>query len=132
VSEETASDRGVLEMADAIARRVKARPNARDRLTLTGSGRLLSRPYRYGSDDIDLDRTLDALTEHPVPDDTDIVVRERMRSQRAISLVVDVSGSMQGEKIRVAAATVGALAGALIDDALAVIAFWKDAALVPR
>ena len=97
---------------------------------MTGSGRLVSRPYRYGSDDIDLDRTLEALTEHPVPDDTDIVVRERMRSQRAVSLIVDVSGSMRGEKIRVAAATVGALAGALIDDELAIVAFWKDAVLV--
>jgi Mg-chelatase subunit ChlD len=130
VTEEAALDRGVLEMSDTIAHRLSVRPRARDRLSLIGSGQLVSRPYRFGSDDIDLDRTLEALTEHPVPHDTDIVVRERMRSQRAVALIVDVSGSMRGEKVRVAAATVGALAGVLIDDELAVVAFWKDAVQV--
>src|SRR4051794_8159184 len=129
-SEVTDLDRGVLEMADAITRRLSVRPKASDRLSVAGSGPLVSRPYRYGSDDIDLDRTLEALTEHPVPDDTDIVVRERMRSQRAVVLVVDVSGSMRGEKVRVAAATVGALAAALADDELGIVAFWKDAVQV--
>jgi Mg-chelatase subunit ChlD len=129
---EEASDPGdgVREMCDAIARRLSLRPRSRDLLTVAGSGRLVSRPYRFGSDDIDLDRTLEALTEHPVPEDTDIIVRERMRSRRAVVLVVDVSGSMRGERARVAAATVGALAGALVDDELAVIAFWQDAVLV--
>jgi Mg-chelatase subunit ChlD len=121
---------GVSEMCDAIARRLSLRPRSRDLLTVTGSGRLVSRPYRFGSDDIDLDRTLEALTEHPVPEDTDIIVRERMRSSRAVALVVDLSGSMRGERARVAAATVGALAGVLVDDELAVIAFWQDAVLV--
>jgi hypothetical protein len=48
-----------------------------------------------------------------VPEDTDIVVRERMRSRRAVVLVVDVSGSMRGEKVRIAAATVAALSADL-------------------
>jgi Mg-chelatase subunit ChlD len=130
VEDDADLDRSVLDMADTIAARLSVRPKTRDRLTVIGSGQLVSRPYRFGSDDIDLDRTLEALTEHPVPEDTDIVVRERMRSQRAIVLIADVSGSMRGEKVRVAAATVGALAGALNDDELAVVAFWKDAALV--
>jgi Mg-chelatase subunit ChlD len=117
-------------MSDAIEARLSVRPKARDRLTIVGSGQLVSRPYRFASDDIDLDRTLEALTEHPVPEDTDIVVRERMRGRRAVVLIVDASGSMRGEKVRVAAATVGALAGALVDDELAVVAFWKDAAIV--
>ena len=113
VTEDAALDRGVFEMSDTIAHRLSIRPKSRDRLTLIGSGQLVSRPYRFGSDDIDLDRTLEALSEHPVPQDTDIVVRERMRSQRAVALIVDVSGSIRGEKVRIAAATVGALAGAL-------------------
>jgi Mg-chelatase subunit ChlD len=92
----------------------------------------VSVPYRYGSDDIDLDRTLEVLTERPVPDDTDIVVRERMRGRRAVVLMVDVSGSMRGEKTRIAAATVGALAAELVDDELAVVAFWRDAVLIKR
>jgi Mg-chelatase subunit ChlD len=45
-------------------------------------------------------------------------------------LAVDVSGSMRGERIRNAAATVGALAAVLRDDPLAVIAFWSDAAVL--
>ena len=63
-----------------IARRLGVRPRRRDRLATRGSGQLLSVPYRYGSDEIDLDRTLEVLTERPVPEDTDIVVRERMRA----------------------------------------------------
>jgi Mg-chelatase subunit ChlD len=120
----------VRRMAEVIARRLSVRPRSRDRTVTRGSGQLVSTPYRYGSDDIDLDRTLEVLTERPVPDDTDIVVRERMRSRRSIALMVDVSGSMRGEKVRIAAATVAALAGDLIDDELAVVAFWKDAVVV--
>ena len=47
-------------------------------------------------------------------------------------LVVDVSGSMKGERVRTAAAAVGALAGELARDSLAVVAFWSDAAVLVR
>lgn len=117
-------------MARRIVARLSVRPKGRDRTPSTGSGVLRSIPYRYQSDDVDLDRTLEVLTEHPMPEDTDIVVRERVRAKRAVVLMVDVSGSMRGEKTRIAAATVGALAGELRDEDLAVVAFWKDAALV--
>jgi Mg-chelatase subunit ChlD len=86
--------------------------------------------YRGGSDDIDLDRTLEALAEHPMPEDEDIVVREQIRTRRSVVLLVDVSGSMRGERVRTAAATVGALAGELVRDDLAVVAFWSDAAVL--
>jgi Mg-chelatase subunit ChlD len=130
VVEEPAQSLAVRQMAEAIAHRLSVRPKSRDRLTTRGSGQLVSVPYRYGSDDIDLDRTLEVLTEHPVPDDTDIIVRERMRGRRAVVLMVDVSGSMRGGKAAIAAATVAALARDLVDDELAVVAFWKDAVLV--
>ena len=52
-------------------------------------------------------------------------------ARRSCSLV-DVSGSMRGERIRTAAATVGALAGELRRDDLAVVAFWSDAAVLLR
>lgn len=58
------------------------------------------------------------------------MVRERMRSRRDVVLVVDVSGSMRGEKVRMAAATVAALSADLVDDRLALVAFWSDAALL--
>lgn len=102
--------------------------HARDR----GSGRFASVPYRGASDDIDLDRTLEMLAEKPVPEDDDVIVRERVRARRQVVLAVDVSGSMKGERVRTAAATVGALAAELAQDSLAVIAFWSDAAVLQR
>jgi Mg-chelatase subunit ChlD len=128
--EETAADREVLRQAREIAARLSiARPRRRT-APRGASGELVSRPYRGGSDEIDLDATLAALVEHPYPTDDDVIVRERVRTRRAVALLVDVSGSMRGERIRTAAATVGALAGELDGDDLAVIAFWSDAAVV--
>jgi Mg-chelatase subunit ChlD len=49
-----------------------------------------------------------------------------------VVLAVDVSGSMTGERALTAAATVGALAGELGRDRLAVLAFWSDAAVLVR
>jgi Mg-chelatase subunit ChlD len=111
----------------AIRRPTRAVPGRR-----RGPGALQSLPYRGGSDDVDLDRTIEVLAERPVPEDTDIIVRERTRTRRCVVLAVDVSGSMRGERIRNAAATVGALAAVLRDDPLAVLAFWSDAAMVLR
>lgn len=116
-------------LASLIARRLAIRrPREREAL---GGDRLGSVPYRYNSDDIDLDRTIEMLTERPFPEDQDIIVRDRVPTRQAVVLLVDVSGSMKGEKLTVAAATVGALAGTMRpSDELAVIAFWKDAAIV--
>jgi Mg-chelatase subunit ChlD len=97
-----------------------------------GPGALQSLPYRGGSGDVDLDRTIEVLAERPVPDDTDIIVRDRTRTRRCVVLAVDVSGSMRGERVRNAAAAVGGLAAVLRDDLLAVLAFWSDAAMVLR
>ena len=47
-------------------------------------------------------------------------------------LLVDVSGSMRGERVRTAAVTVGALAAELERDDLAVVAFWSDAAVLSQ
>jgi Mg-chelatase subunit ChlD len=124
-------DREVAAAAQHIARRLSLRRRTRqDDDDRGGGGRIASVPYRHRSDDIDLDRTLDVLTERPVPEDTDIVVRERLRTRRSVVLVVDASGSMRGEKARIAAATIGALATDLVDDQLAVVAFWSDAAVL--
>lgn len=79
-----------------------------------------------------MDRTIDVLASNPLPEDDDIVVRERLHTKRSVVLVVDVSGSMKGERVRTAAATVGALAGELNQDDLAVVAFWSDAAVLTR
>lgn len=106
------------------------RPRRRSATDRRGAGALRSAPYRGGSDDVDLDRTIEVLAERPIPEDTDIIVRDRVRTLRSVVIAIDVSGSMRGERLRSAAATVGALAGELRDDQLAVIAFWSDAAVL--
>ncbi|WP_167043353.1 vWA domain-containing protein [Salinibacterium sp. ZJ454] len=118
----------------ARARQIAARlsvPRPRtDSSSHRGVGDLASLPYRGGSDEIDLDASIEMLAERPVPDDEDIIVRERVRTRRSVVLAVDVSGSMKGERVQTAAATVGALAAELHRDALAVIAFWSNAAIL--
>jgi Mg-chelatase subunit ChlD len=132
VPEEVAADPETLRRAAQIASRLAVRRPRRDLGARRGAGELTSVRYRGGSDDIDLDRTLDELVEHPVPEDDDIIVREQIRTRRSVVLLVDVSGSMRGERVRTAAATVGALAADLVRDDLAVIAFWSDAAVLAR
>lgn len=123
-------DPDVRARARQIAARLAVPRTRHDVTSRRGVGDLSSVPYRGSSDDIDLDRTIEVLAERPVPDDEDIIVRERVRTKRSVVLLVDVSGSMRGERIRTAAATVGALAGELHRDALGVIAFWSDAAIL--
>jgi Mg-chelatase subunit ChlD len=125
-----AGDPEIVRRARVIAARLAVPRPRRDLAVRRGAGELVSVRYRDGSDDIDLDRTVEQLAEHPVPEDEDIVVREQIRTRRSVVLLVDVSGSMRGERIRTAAATVGALAGELVRDDLAVVAFWSDAAVL--
>jgi Mg-chelatase subunit ChlD len=128
----TVDERVVRQRAREIAVRLAVPRPRRDTHARRGIGELESVPYRAVADDIDLDRTLDVLAGNPVPEDDDIIVRERERTRRSVVLVVDVSGSMKGERVRTAAATVGALAGELHRDRLAVVAFWSDAAVLVR
>ena len=123
-------DLETLRRARQIAARLAVPRPRRDVSARRGSGQLASVRYRGGSDDIDLDRTLDQLAEHPVPADDDIIVRERVRTRRSVVLLADVSGSMRGERVRTIAAAVGALAAELSRDDLAVVAFWSDAAVL--
>lgn len=116
--------------ARQIAARLSVRRARQDVTATRGVGRLESVPYRGASDEIDLDKTIEVLAERPVPDDEDIFVRERLRTRRSVMLLVDVSGSMRGERIKTAAATVGAVSAELSHDALGVVAFWSDAALL--
>jgi Mg-chelatase subunit ChlD len=125
-----APDAETLRRAREIAARLALPRPRRDLLARRGAGALATVAYRGGSDDIDLDRTLERLAEKPVPEDTDILVRERVRTRRSVVLLVDVSGSMRGERVRTAAATVGALAAELAGDDLSVVAFWSDAAVL--
>jgi Mg-chelatase subunit ChlD len=129
---ELTTDPETVRRARQIATRLAMPRPRRDPGARRGAGELASLRYRDGSDDIDLDRTVAQLVEHPLPDEDDIFVRDRVRTRRSVLLLVDVSGSMRGERIRTAAATVGALAAELSRDDLAVVAFWSDAAILGR
>jgi Mg-chelatase subunit ChlD len=128
--DEATPDPETLRRARQIAGRLALQRPRRDVTARRGAGELTSVRYRGSSDDIDLDRTIDELVEHPVPEEDDIIVREQIRTRRSVVLLVDVSGSMRGERVRTAAATVGALAAELARDDLAVVAFWSDAAVL--
>jgi Mg-chelatase subunit ChlD len=128
--DEASPDPEVLRRARQITARLAVPRPRRDVTARRGVGELASVRYRGGSDDIDLDRTIEQLVEHPIPEEDDIIVRERVRTRRSVVLLADVSGSMRGERVRTAAATVGALAAELARDDLAVIAFWSDAAVL--
>ena len=130
LSTDTVVDPAVQDLARQIAERLSIPKPRRDSAATRGLGRLHSVPYRGASDEIDIDATIEILAERPVPEDEDILVRERLRTRRSVVLLVDVSGSMKGERIKTAAATVGALSAELAHDALAVVAFWSDAAVL--
>ena len=127
---ESAADTEVARRAHEIASRLALLRRRDQRPRSGGRGVLQRAPFDGGSDEIDLDATMDALLEGPDIAPENVVVRTRLLHPRAIALLVDISGSMRGERVRTAAATVGALAGEMEDDQLTVIAFWSDAALL--
>jgi Mg-chelatase subunit ChlD len=118
--------------ARQIAGRLAVARPRHGRTARRGVGELATVRYDGGSTELDLDRTLEALAERAVPEDEDFFVRERLRKRRAVVLVVDISGSMRGERVRTAAAAVGALAGELAREQFALVAFWSDAAVLLR
>jgi Mg-chelatase subunit ChlD len=130
VLEDAPPDPAVRKAVQQITSRLAVRRATAARDAERGPGRPRSLPYQGDADEIDIDATLEVLAERPVPEDSDIIVRSRVRARRAVALIVDVSGSMKGEKALVAAATVGALAGELVDEELTVVAFWKDCAML--
>jgi Mg-chelatase subunit ChlD len=125
-------DPETLRRAREIAARLSVPRPRRDRAARRGAGMPASVRYAGGADDLDLDRTIENLLASPVPEEDDVVVREPLRTRRSVVLLVDVSGSMRGERVRTAAATVGALAGELARDDVAVVAFWSDAAVLAQ
>lgn len=126
------SDLAVHAAARAIAARLAIPRPRRRRHIRSAAGALVSAPHRDQADELDLERTLEVLAEHPWPRDDELIVRAPMSARRSVVLAVDVSGSMRGERVRNAAATIGAVAGELARERLCVIAFWSDAALLLR
>jgi MoxR-like ATPase len=120
----------VRKRAREIAAMLALRPPEPKRRPPRGSGEILGLPYSGAGGELDLDRTMDLLAERRPLESEEIIVRERRRTGREVVLAVDVSGSMSGDRLLTAAATVGALSATLAVGELAVIAFWSDASLL--
>ena len=97
-----------------------------------GKGKLRPVRYRFNSDDLDLDRTLEEIAGKTYPEYDDFWVMERVRARRTYALLLDVSGSMRGIKLMNAALAAGSLARNLRGDDFAVVLFWRDAAVLKR
>jgi len=128
--QENEVDAETLRRAQEIAARLALPRPRRDPSAHRGLGEIHSLRYRGAADEIDLDATVASLLGSPLPQQEDIVVRERLHTRRSVVLAVDISGSMRGERVRTAAAVVGALASELARERLGVLAFWSDAALL--
>jgi len=125
-----AADEELRELTRRMALRIVIRLARQNPTASAGRGRLRPARYRFDSDDLDLDRTLEEIAGKPYPEYDDFWVTERVRTRRAYALLLDVSGSMRGTKMMHAALAAGSLARNVPDDDLAVILFWRDAAVV--
>lgn len=98
----------------------------------SGRGRLTSVPYRGAEAELDLERTLEVLFAKPRPVDEDVFVLERRRRRRAYALMLDISGSMKGKAVFHAALALATVAVRVQHDQFAVVAFWREAAILKR
>ncbi len=67
-------------------------------------------PFDFQSDEIALDQTLEQLTDDRNFSYQNIFVLDRRKRKRAATLIIDASGSMQGENLSMAAVSVASLA----------------------
>lgn len=90
-------------------------------------GVLLGEPkpvkYRFNSDELDLDRTVERIMAKIFPEYSDFIVFEREPRKRACVLMLDCSGSMRGWKKIQAALATATLAMSLRDEEYAVLLF---------
>jgi MoxR-like ATPase/Mg-chelatase subunit ChlD len=97
----TATDRELRSAARRLAARVFVQVGRVGAARVRGTRRLVS--TRRPEGDLDLDRTLDHWTGSWPPAAEDLVTRNWTGSRRAVCLVVDRSGSMQGLGVAIAA-----------------------------
>jgi magnesium chelatase subunit D len=126
-----ATDEGLRAAARRLAGRVFLRLGRVGPARARGTRRLAPAPG--GDGDLDLDRTLDAWEPGPTrrPGPSDVVTRDWTASRRAVALVVDVSGSMHGQAVALAAVAAAAVVLAAGDGLVpAVVAFGTGVRLL--
>ena len=87
-------------------------------------------PFRPGLEEFDLEETIANSLGKPMWDYRDIVSIERRARKKALSFILDVSNSMQAEKILIAALAVGVFAYKFLDDPYSIITFSESAHLL--
>ncbi len=117
-------------LARVLARQLLVRTARHSIGARSGRGRLTSVPYTGEATELDIERSLDTLAANPWPADDDLWVLERRHRRRAYALMLDISGSMKGSAIFHAALALAAFAIQAGQDPFAVVAFWRDAAIV--
>ncbi len=117
-----------------IAGRTLGRIIARIAAQITGKGigptECVNVPFRPGLEDFDLEETLEKKLGKRFLDYQDIVCIQRPRKKRAFSLIMDVSNSMQMEKLGIAALAVGVFAHKFCEDYYSIITFKDHAQLL--
>jgi Mg-chelatase subunit ChlD len=99
----------------------------------TGGGSARLATVRDAGVDLDLDATLERLGDHPSLRAEDLRWRGWRKPGRAVVLLVDASGSVEGAPLSTAVVTAGALAArasASLSEEIAVVAFWSRAVVL--
>jgi Mg-chelatase subunit ChlD len=87
-------------------------------------------PYQSGLEELDLEETIENILGNSSFDNRDIVCVEKCTRKKAYSLMLDVSNSMQAEKMLIAALAVGVFAHKFLDDHYSIIMFSDRAHLL--
>ena len=119
-------------LARRLARELVVRVARRNVAGRSGRGRLVSVPYAGQAAELDLDRSLERVLLAPHPADEDLYVLDRRHHRRAYALILDASGSMKGPAIFRAALALATFAARVAPDPFAVVAFWREAAVLKR
>jgi Mg-chelatase subunit ChlD len=96
----------------------------------SGLNRTVVTRYRPGLDELDVDRTLEEHIGKPHLDYEEIYCHERIRRKSSYVLMLDVSNSMQQEKIAVGAIATGVFASKLRHDWHGVLTFARHASVI--
>lgn len=119
-------------LARRLARELVVREARRNAAGRSGRGRLVSAKYGGQGAELDLDRSLERVLSTPHPADEDLYVLDRRHHRRAYALVLDASGSMKGPAIFRASLALATFAARVAPEPFAVVAFWREAAVLKR
>lgn len=87
-------------------------------------------PFQPGLEELDLEETIENFLGKGSLDYRDIVCVEKRTRKKAFSLILDISNSMQAEKMLIAALAVGVFAYKFLDDYYSIITFSESAHLL--